>query len=210
MLKLKSLLKMKDMDKGEKKSNLSKHTIKVLVGFSVALVMGIYTNVGIHPSDQVGASLNVDAATITAPPNADVVNEVDKKQEDEVAKSISDEDYNNLCRIVESESGDSDVEGRMLVANVVFNRVANAEFPNTISGVILMKGQFSPVSNGSFYRVKVSQKTITAVNRVLAGEDISQGALYFMNRAGSSKKNIRWFDSHLTYLFKHGGHEFFK
>ena len=67
MLKLKSLLKMKDMDKGEKKSNLSKHTIKVLVGFSVALVMGIYTNVGIHPSDQVGASLNVDAATITAP-----------------------------------------------------------------------------------------------------------------------------------------------
>ena len=124
MLKLKSLLKMKDMDKGEKKSNLSKHTIKVLVGFSVALVMGIYTNVGIHPSDQVGASLNVDAATITAPANADVVNEVDKKQEDEVAKSISDEDYNNLCRIVESESGDSDVEGRMLVANVVFNRVA--------------------------------------------------------------------------------------
>ena len=41
-------------------------------------------------------------------------------------------------------------------------------------------------------------------------EDYSQGALYFMNRGASESGAVSWFDGRLTFLFRHGGHEFFK
>ena len=77
-----------------------------------------------------------------------------------------------------------------------------------ITDVVYEKRQFSPVSNGSINRCKVEQETVEAVDRALAGEDYSEGALFFMNRRASSGSNVRWFDTHLDYLFQHGGHEF--
>lgn len=126
------------------------------------------------------------------------------------AISISDKDYRVLLRIVQAEAGICDTKGRILVANVILNRVKSSEFPNTVTGVVYERSQFSPVLDGSINTCKVTQKTIDAVDRALAGEDYSKGALYFMNRKTSSRKNVRWFDSHLKYLFKHGSHEFFK
>jgi len=126
---------------------------------------------------------------------------------------ISPEDYENLLRIVEAEAGGEDETGKLLVANVVLNRVECESFPDTITEVILQKNkgvaQFSPVGSGRFWRVEISDETISAVNRALAGEDISQGALYFAARKYADADNMRWFDERLDYLFTHGGHEFF-
>ena len=124
--------------------------------------------------------------------------------------SFTDEDYNNLLKIVEAEAGINDVNGKMMVANVILNRVASQRFPNTISGVIFARGQFSPVRNGRFYQVKVKDSTIEAVERALNGEDNSRGALFFMNRRASNRGASSWFDSSLSYLFSYGGHEYFK
>ena len=124
--------------------------------------------------------------------------------------SFTDEDYNNLLKIVEAEAGVNDINGKMMVANVILNRVASQRFPNTISGVIFARGQFSPVSNGRFYQVKVKDSTIEAVERALNGEDNSRGALFFMNRRASNRGASSWFDSSLSYLFSYGGHEYFK
>ena len=122
----------------------------------------------------------------------------------------SDQDYELLKKIVQAEAGGCDTKGRILVANVVLNRVKSDEFPDTITGVVYQKSQFSPVSDGRLYTCKVSQETVEAVNRALAGEDYSQGALYFMNRRRSGSRNVSWFDSRLTYLFRHENHEFFR
>lgn len=124
--------------------------------------------------------------------------------------SYSDQDYEVLKKIVQAEAGGCDMKGRILVANVVINRVKDGSFPNTITGVVYEKSQFSPVSNGSINTCSVSSETEEAVNRALAGEDYSQGALYFMNRKRSESGNVSWFDSRLDYLFYYGGHEFFK
>ena len=70
--------------------------------------------------------------------------------------------------------------------------------------------QFSPVSNGSYYRVEISEETVSAVERALLGEDLSEGALYFAARKYADSNKMKWFDRNLTYLFIHGGHEFFK
>ena len=102
------------------------------------------------------------------------------------------------------------MEGRVMVANVILNRVENDSFPNTITKVVYQKHQFSPVSNGSIKRCRGTAETVEAVGRALSGEDLTDGALYFMNRHASSKKNASWFDRHLEFLFKHGNHEFFR
>ena len=128
----------------------------------------------------------------------------------EVFTGYSEGDYNVLLRIVQAEAGNCDIEGRVMVANVILNRVESGSFPNTITKVVYQKHQFSPVSNGSIKRCRVTSETVEAVDRALAGEDLTDGALYFMNRRASSKKNANWFDRHLEFLFKHGNHEFFR
>lgn len=133
-----------------------------------------------------------------------------KTEEAEEAMVLSDNDYNTLLRIVQAESGGCDIIGKILVANVILNRVESDEFPNSIYGVVYQKHQFSPVIDGSINRCKVTDETREAVERALNGEDPSEGALYFMNRSKSSSKNVRWFDTKLSFLFKHGEHEFFK
>ncbi len=126
---------------------------------------------------------------------------------------ISEEDYQNLLRIVEAEAGGEDEIGKILVANVVLNRVENESFPDSITEVIFQKcngvAQFSPISDGRFYKVVVSDATRQAVDKALEGEDYSQGALYFAARKYADSENMQWFDENLLFLFEHGGHEFF-
>ena len=50
--------------------------------------------------------------------------------------SLEDQEYQVLLKIVEAEAGCEDTEGRMLVANVVMNRVRNGYFPNTVTEVV--------------------------------------------------------------------------
>ncbi len=133
--------------------------------------------------------------------------------EKEPLYQIEDSDYEILLRIVEAEAGGEDENGKLLVANVVLNRLNNSKFPDTIKDVVFQKSkgvtQFSPVSNGRYWTVTVSEETVSAVNRALEGDDISQGALYFAARRYADNSRMRWFDEKLTFLFKHGGHEFF-
>lgn len=145
-----------------------------------------------------------------------------KKEKEQKAKEaaeakkikLSGEDKEVLLRIVEAEATGESVEGRMLVANVILNRVNSKQFPDTVKKVVFQKTgrkyQFSPIRDGRYYSVTISRKTRQAVERVLDGEDESQGALYFMARGQASKSNVRWFDNHLTKLMKYGGHEFYK
>ena len=124
--------------------------------------------------------------------------------------SVSTEDRRILERIVEAEAGNQDIAGRCLVANVILNRVSSKSFPSTIREVVFAPRQFSPVSDGRYYSVTVSDKTREAVSQALQGIDRSQGALYFMDRRYSDPSNVSWFDRCLTRLFYHQGHDFYK
>ena len=126
---------------------------------------------------------------------------------------LSEDDLNILLRIVEAEAGGEDENGKLLVANVVLNRVKSPLFPDTIREVVYQQDygvyQFSPVKDGRIDRVTVSAETRRAVERAIYGEDISRGALYFAARSRASGESMRWFDSSLTWLFAYGGHEFY-
>ena len=122
----------------------------------------------------------------------------------------SQEDYENFLRIVEAEATGADVLSKMMVANVIINRVRSPYFPNTITEVVFQGGgeQFSPIYDGRFYTVAVTDSTVEAVNRALLGEDYSQGATYFA--AVYVVTPECWHARNLKRLFEYGGHIFFK
>ena len=133
--------------------------------------------------------------------------------EKEPVWQLNEEDYDTLLRIVEAEAGGEDENGKLLVANVVLNRVKSGLFPDTVKEVVYQQEfgvyQFSPVKDGRIDRVTVSDETRRAVERAVYGEDLSRGALYFAARSKASGESMRWFDNSLTWLFAYGGHEFY-
>jgi len=125
----------------------------------------------------------------------------------------TEQDIDALMRLVEAEAGGEDATGKLLVANVVLNRVRDVRFPDTIYEVIYQRNskvtQFSPVASGRIDTVTVSDETREVVRRALRGEDVSKGALYFMARSAAEPESVCWFDKQLTLLFSYGGHDFF-
>jgi len=126
---------------------------------------------------------------------------------------MSDEDYETLLAIVEAEAGGEDTKGRILVANVIFNRMNDDRFPNTVTEIVWEKvsdvPQFTPTADGRINTVTVSEETREAVNRAIDGEDYSQGALFFVAKEEAEQYNVQWFESELKKLFKHGTHDFY-
>ena len=126
---------------------------------------------------------------------------------------LSERDYEALCRIVQAEAGGEEEKGRILVAEVILNRVLAEEFQNTVYDVVFEKSggsaQFSPTIDGRFFTVEVTPETKAAVEKALHGEDFSEGALFFSARSKADPNSMAWFDSHLKWLFQYGGHEFY-
>ena len=127
---------------------------------------------------------------------------------------LTEKELEVLLRIVEAEAGCEDEEGKLLVANVILNRLNSPKFPDSITEIVFQRengvAQFSPAYDGSYACAEVSEETVKAVGRALKGEDISDGAMYFAARKYAEDDRMRWFDEKLTLLFRYGGHEFFK
>ena len=160
---------------------------------------------------QLDEQMEAIAAESVAAMQSDLAKEA-AREENKIQLSKTDKEI--LLRIVEAEATGEDIAGKMLVANVILNRVNSDEFPDTVEEVVFQRSgsryQFSPMRDGRYYKVNISETTEEAVERVLYGEDESEGALYFMSRRQADPGNIRWFDRSLTWLLEHGTHEFFK
>ncbi len=144
---------------------------------------------------------------------ADIPAALSLKTNKNMIKTLSAEELTVLQRIVEAEATGEDIYGKILVANVVLNRVNHSEFPDTVSEVVFQKVgsayQFSPTKDGRYYSVKITKSTKEAVSRALAGEDYSEGALYFFARKLTSERKANWFDSTLKKVVQYGCHEFY-
>ena len=120
----------------------------------------------------------------------------------------NEEDWYWLSRIIEAESGAEPFDGKVAVGNVVLNRAASPQFPDSIWGVIFDKKygvQFTPTVNGMIYRTP-SADSLAAAAVCLEGYSLSDDILYFYDPdlSGSS-----WFRQNCTYAFRIGGHEFY-
>lgn len=66
------------------------------------------------------------------------------------ACGMTEEEFIFMSSVVEAESDrSSNLDGKILIAEVIFNRVNSGSWPNTIMDVCCQSGQFSVVSGGS-------------------------------------------------------------
>ncbi len=167
-------------------------------------------------------SCEAQQAALAAEPEVTLVQETNITKNFQTSENIentepallSAADYTALIRIVEAEATDEDLKGKILVANVVLNRVEVDGFPDTIYDVVTQKlngrAQFSPIDDGRYYTVSITSSTEQAVEEALKGIDYSDGALFFVAKSLASKNASSWFDRNLEFVLNHGVHSFYK
>ena len=99
-------------------------------------------------------------------------------------------DVNLLARCIHGEARGEPYSGKVAVAAVILNRVENASFPNSISGVIYQSGAFDAVSDGQI-NLTPDDESIRAANDAMAGWDPTGGAIYYYNPKTATNEWIR-------------------
>lgn len=113
-----------------------------------------------------------------------------------------------LSRIISAEASGEPMDGKILVGNVVLNRVASDEFPNTIYGVIFDREwgvQFTPTESGTIYNAPTKESVIAA-KICLDSYYISRTAIYFLN---PTRATNFWVPANRPYLMTVGCHDFY-
>jgi hypothetical protein len=77
-----------------------------------------------------------------------------------------------LAKLINAEAGSDWLSDdfRLWVGEVVLNRVASPEFPDTLSGVVYQKNQYSSVNYSSFYSLVPNRSCVDVAIRLLRGE----------------------------------------
>lgn len=113
---------------------------------------------------------------------------------------FTDEELILLFSVVQAEVGDEySFEQKANVASVVFNRLDHERFPNTLSE-ILVYDQFSPIADGRYKEVVVSEDTILACEYAFSVSDTTNGCLFF-----DSNNSLNY-----EFVFFDGAHNFYK
>lgn len=114
-----------------------------------------------------------------------------------------------LARIINAESRYEPLLGKIAVGNVVLNRVASADFPDTVYDVIFdcrySTIQFYPITSPVIYNTP-SDESIIAAKACLEGYTVSDSALYFMNEKTAT---TTWISRNRDFVFKIGNHSFY-
>lgn len=131
----------------------------------------------------------------------------------EIDKPVFDttkEEKEILYRITESEATGGDIESKKNICSAILNRVESDSFPNSIEKVVFQKSQFSPTSDGRYYKVNPTEETIEAVNDVLKN-GVTHNCLYFFAMRDIKSPKIKsWIKSRLVFKFKDGvGHSYY-
>ncbi|MFS0723067.1 cell wall hydrolase [Paenibacillus sp. 1P07SE] len=125
---------------------------------------------------------------------------------DRVAKPYTEAEHELLAKITMVEAGHESYEGQLAIANVILNRVAHSQFPDSIRSVIYSGKQFPPAHNGLLDRSKPHTSALKAAKDALNGRNNVPGAVYFYNPKVT--KGSFW--SGLTTVKTIGNHRFAK
>lgn len=128
------------------------------------------------------------------------------RAEDIYSYIFSDDDRQMLAKLAMAEAGGEDTTGKALVIKTVINRMESEDFPDTVEEIITQQSQFSSVTDdGRYYEMIGNDDCELALQMVEHGWDGSQGALYF-----ESCTEECWQSKNREFLFRHGGHSFYR
>lgn len=112
------------------------------------------------------------------------------------------EDLYWLSHIIYAEAGNQPLEGKIAVGNVVLNRVASSQFPNSVKSVVYQSGQFTPVANGTIY-LEPNAESVKAAKLCLDGANTVGNALFFINPKTSRSSWVARNRTLLTVIAEH-------
>ncbi|HHT54138.1 MAG TPA: copper amine oxidase [Clostridiales bacterium] len=114
-----------------------------------------------------------------------------------------------LSRIISAEAEVEPMPGKIAVGNVVLNRVASRDYPNSVYAVIFDRKhgiQFTPVATGTIYNTP-SQESIVAAKICLEGYSLSDEILFFYNPKEATSS---WIARNRPYVMTIENHKFYK
>lgn len=103
--------------------------------------------------------------------------------------SVTTSDLYLLAKCVHAEARGEPYVGQVAVAAVILNRVKDAAFPNTISGVIYQPWAFTAVNDGQI-NLEPNSTAYQAAQDALNGWDPTYGCLYYYNPTTATSKWI--------------------
>ena len=103
--------------------------------------------------------------------------------------SVTSSDLYLLAKCVHAEARGEPYVGQVAVAAVILNRVKDAAFPNTISGVIYQPWAFTAVNDGQI-NLEPNSTAYQAAQDALNGWDPTYGCLYYYNPTTATSKWI--------------------
>lgn len=103
--------------------------------------------------------------------------------------SVTSSDLYLLAKCVHAEARGEPYVGQVAVAAVILNRVKDAAFPNTISGVVYQPWAFTAVNDGQI-NLEPNSTAYQAAQDALNGWDPTYGCLYYYNPVTATSKWI--------------------
>lgn len=103
--------------------------------------------------------------------------------------SVTSSDLYLLAKCVHAEARGEPYVGQVAVAAVILNRVKDAAFPNTISGVVYQPWAFTAVNDGQI-NLEPNSTAYQAAQDALNGWDPTYGCLYYYNPITATSKWI--------------------
>jgi hypothetical protein len=128
-----------------------------------------------------------------------------------ITASVTPEEYEMLLFCVGNETRSGSLMHKVLITEVIFNRVQGPKFGATVKDVVLSFGQFDVMVNYQGWGDWTpDETTVQAVNLVLSGSapDYAEGALYFCNPYIVGEGN--WFDMTRQVVCEIEGHRFYR
>ncbi|MEX2462285.1 MAG: spore cortex-lytic enzyme [Paenibacillaceae bacterium] len=114
---------------------------------------------------------------------------------------VTENDLKLMANAVYGESRGEPYIGQVAVAAVILNRINNAAFPNTVSGVIFQPGAFTAVADGQIW-LTPNESAKKAVKQALGGVDPTNGCIYYFNPKTATSKWI-WTRKQVKTIGKH-------
>ena len=114
-----------------------------------------------------------------------------------------------LALVIYVEARGEPIDGQLMVADVVMNRVEHEWWPDDVCNVVFENAQFSGISNRldleSIFNDPSWIKSVVVATDALAGNLVGSSATHFH----TTNSNPYW-SNHLTLLGQYGNHVFYR
>lgn len=116
------------------------------------------------------------------------------------------QDADLLMKIARSEGGPT-LDGQLWTMRVIYNRLSDGSFGNSIWEIVSSAGQFDVFTDGSYINADINSNTHVALAMIESGWNETQGALYWRMDKDSEES---WHDRNLQYITTVDGNRYYK